>query len=530
MRKLFCFGWLGLFSLICWGQNNSNYNNHSFMPYDRYLYNSSNTFHTSVKPYDLKEVNTIVSIDTLYEKHSKNNFTNYMLNKDIIRYQSENFNFTINPAFNFEISRHNGKDSEKTGWINDRGILINGNITNKVYFHTAFHEIQSDYSDYRRNIMKEVGIVPGICYARKLGDGTILDYAYSEGYVSYIPNKNLALQLGHGKNFIGDGYRSLFLSDNTQNYPHCKITTNIGSFKYTLLWNQQHYIQQNLQSFVRYSIKWSTIHYLDWIVSPHFSIGLFEAIMTGSDSTNTNNFNIHYLNPLPIVIPQKNAEGYTDNCIVGINGKITLWENNIIYSQFALNTNGCKGNELFKRNGYWGNRYAFQIGYKTYDVAQIRHLDFQSEFNFIRPFVYAHETRSEAYNHATQPLAHPRGANLYESVSFLQYNWRRLFVEMKYEYLVYGKDTAKTNMGGAVSKTVTTRLRDYDNLTTHSGNRNIVTYSDLTVSYLLNPKSTMNITFGISHRRQSAELEESKNQWLYYIGFRTNLQNFYYDL
>lgn len=529
MRKLLGQCILILLSTTCWCQNNSVFNCHSYMPYDRFLYNSENRFHTSVKPYDVNEVNTIVNIDTLYVKHCKNKVLNYALNNNIIQYKSKDFNFTINPTFNFELSNHNGENNDKTGWINDRGVFINGNITDKVYFYTAFHEIQSDYSDYRRNIISEFGTVPGMCNPRKLGEGTILDYAYAEGYASFIPNKHLAFQLGHGKNFIGDGYRSLMLSDNTQNHPYCKITSNFGPIKYTLLWAQQHYTQPNHKIFVRYSIKWNTVHYFDWVVCPQFAIGFFQAIMTGSDSTNTGNFNLHYLNPLPFVVPQENAEGAKDNCIVGLNEKLTLWENHVLYSQIVLNTNNCKGKELFKENGYWANRYAFQIGYKTFDIAKIKNLDFQTEFNYIRPFMYAHETRSETYNHARQPLAHPRGANLYESVSFLHYNWKRIFFQMKYEYLVYGKDTTNSNMGGNIAKTVVTRGQDYNNATTQSGNRNTITYSDFTVSYLLNPKSAMNVTFGISHRRQSSELEVSKNQWLYYIGFRTNLGNFYYD-
>ena len=40
--------------------------------------------------------------------------------------------------------------------------------------------------------------------------------------VSYTPNKVLNIQFGHGKNFIGDGYRSLFLSDVSSPYPFLK--------------------------------------------------------------------------------------------------------------------------------------------------------------------------------------------------------------------------------------------------------------------------------------------------------------------
>jgi hypothetical protein len=41
------------------------------------------------------------------------------------------------------------------------------------------------------------------------------------------PSKHIDLQLGYGRNFIGDGYRSL-LSDELVRYPYFKINTNFG--------------------------------------------------------------------------------------------------------------------------------------------------------------------------------------------------------------------------------------------------------------------------------------------------------------
>ena len=149
---LFC-----LVTGIAFSQNNSIHQNASFQPYDRYLYNSDNRFHTSVKPYDMTEVSQIVSIDTLFEKKCNNKICNHLLNKDLFFYRSKDFNFNINPAFNFELSNHNGDNNDKAGWINDRGIFVNGNITDKVYFYTAFHEIQSNFTDYRRDRIKELG-------------------------------------------------------------------------------------------------------------------------------------------------------------------------------------------------------------------------------------------------------------------------------------------------------------------------------------------------------------------------------------
>ncbi len=142
-NKLLLFLLLLSFAWTGFAQDNSVHQNASFQPYDRYLYNSENRFHTSVKPYDMTEVNKIVNIDTLYVKECKNKYVNHFLNNDWVRFRSNVFNFNINPTFNFELSQHNGDNNEDLGWINDRGVFVNGNITDKVYFYSAFHEIQS---------------------------------------------------------------------------------------------------------------------------------------------------------------------------------------------------------------------------------------------------------------------------------------------------------------------------------------------------------------------------------------------------
>ena len=47
------------------------------------------------------------------------------------------------------------------------------------------------------------------------------------GRISYSPHKYFNFQLGYDKNFIGNGYRSLFLSDWGNSYLFAKINTKI---------------------------------------------------------------------------------------------------------------------------------------------------------------------------------------------------------------------------------------------------------------------------------------------------------------
>lgn len=511
-------------------QVNSVYHNASFQPYDRYLYNSENRFHTSIKPYDLQEVNAIVSIDTLYEKKCKSKVVDYLLNKDIIHYKSKDFSFTINPTFNFELSQHNGENNDDLGWINDRGVFIKGNITDKVHFYTAFHEIQSNFTDYRRDRITELGhnTIPGISRGKSFGDNGGLDYAYAEGFVTYTPNQYFDFQLGHGKNFIGDGYRSLLLSDNAQNYPYFKLTTTVWNLKYVMMWSQQYYLENGHLGNTRYKERWNVMHYLDWSVTKWLNVAFFETINWGDDTLGTDRgFEFNYINPCVFLRPVEFSIGSPDNCLMGLSGKLTLWENHVFYGQLILDE--FKFEEFKKHSGWWGSKYGLQAGYKTFDIANIKNLDFQTEFNYVRPFTYSHFTYSQNYAHAGQPLAHPRGANFYESVSFLRYNWKRIFFEAKYEYLVYGRDTANSNYGGDIFKLYQTRTQEYDNTIGKGGSQEIITYKDLTVSYLINPKMNMRVSLGVSNRKLKSEVTEDQNKWLFMLGFKTSLDNFYYD-
>lgn len=530
VNKAVIFICILLSSFMLSAQVNSNYQNSSFQPYDRYVYLSDNRFHTSVKPYDIIEVSRIVSVDSLYEKKCQNKYINHFMNKDLVPFRSKNFNFSINPSFNFEISQHTGENNDDIGWINDRGVFVNGNITDKVYFYTGFHEIQSNFSDYRRDRIAELGynIIPGISRGKKFGDNGGLDYAYADGYVTYVPNQYFRFQLGHGKNFIGDGYRSLLLSDNAQNYPYFKVTTNVWNLKYVMMWSQQYYLENGHWGNTRYSDKWNVMHYLDWSVTKWLNIGFFETIIWGNDTLGTNRgFEFNYLNPCIFLRPVEFSIGSPDNCMMGLVGKLTLWRKHVFYGQAILDE--FKFDEFKKHSGWWGSKYGLQAGYKTFDIAGIENLDFQTEINYVRPFIYSHFTYSQNYSHAGQSLAHPRGANFYESLSFLRYNWKRFFFDLKYQYLVYGADTTGTNYGGDIFKLYQTRTQEYDNTIGVGADQQKISYIDFSASYMINPKSNMRITLGLSHRHLNSAVSGTENQLLYFLAFRTDLNNFYYD-
>lgn len=163
----------GIFvSFSAFSQVNSQFNNHSYRPFDRYAYNADNRFHTAIKPFDMQEVEKFVAIDTLFSLSTGNKYFDYVLNNNLIQFETKkkDFGFSVNPQFNFEIARNNG-DSENN-WINMRGVRIDAHVTSKLHFVTSFYEIQSQFTDYREDRIREIGynVVPGIERSKGLID------------------------------------------------------------------------------------------------------------------------------------------------------------------------------------------------------------------------------------------------------------------------------------------------------------------------------------------------------------------------
>ena len=109
--------------------------------------------------------------------------------------------------------------------------------------------------------------------------------------------------------------------------------------------------------------------------------------------------------------------------------------------------------ETKKADGWWGNKYAYQIGAKYIDAFNIKNLDLQLESNRTRPFTYSHRDSVANYTHYNQPLAHPLGANFQEFIGIARYQPApRWFAQGKLFYAFQGKDSVngKTTSGSNI--------------------------------------------------------------------------------
>ena len=199
--------------------------------------------HTASKPYLYNEVRPYIDLEAKRNAILKDKESwagRKLWNEHLFLVKGKNYWFTVNPAFDFQIGKDNS-DIDYT-YNNTRAIQIQGSLGKKFSFSTSFYESQGRFAEYINQTTREYGpiigasaIVPGRGKAKSFKDGGF-DYPVAEAYLSYTPNQFFNFQFGNGKNFIGDGYRSFFLSDVASPYPFFKISTQFWKIKYTNLW------------------------------------------------------------------------------------------------------------------------------------------------------------------------------------------------------------------------------------------------------------------------------------------------------
>jgi hypothetical protein len=404
-----------------------------------------------------------------------------------------------------------------------------GNIGSKFSFNIKVLSGKVTAPDFMDSIIATSQVVPGIGRAyRSNNDSLHQQYAYQyySGYLSYSPSKLVNIQVGQDKQFFGDGYRSLFLSDVAAPYPYLKITTRVWHLTYINLYTIMKDATNPSGLKKDQLTKYATFHYLGWNMTKRVQIGLFESIVwQGSDSSRHRGYDVNYLNPILFFRPTEYSLGSSDNAFVGFSFKIKLLKKQQLYGQLLLDEFLLK--EIKAQNGWWANKYGLQGGFKSFDLFKIKRLNFQTEVNYVRPYTYSHGSVQQNYGHLNQPLAHPLGANFMESATFINYHYKRIFVEAKCVYAVYGADSTGIDNGKNIFISYNQRPKDYGNITTQGIKTDLVTAS-LRGAYMLDTKMNLKIELGFAERMERTVIKTVQTPFVF-IGIRMDLSNMYND-
>ena len=354
------------------------------------------------------------------------------------------FSFYLTPAFNLQ----SGKDNKVSGKLfnSSRGFYARGQITKGIGYYTYYTSNQERDPLYAQQYEKAGNALPGTGFYRTgyLGDG--YDYFDARGGINFKIAKGIQGEFAYDKVFIGNGIRSLIISDFSNSFLFFKINTRLWKFNYYNLFAEQtKTFVPNGSNFYRQK-KYMALHYLDFQAAKWLNIGFFENIMF-SGRNNGTGFDLSYLNPIIFYRSAELENGSPDKVTLGLNVKANVFKNTQLYGQFILNEFLFSELTHYSR-GAVVNKQALQLGLKHIDLFGIKNLDIQGEVNIIRPFVYQHYDSASSFTHYNQPLAHPAGANLREIIAIVKYQpLPKLNLQAKLIYYEQGLDSAGLNFG-----------------------------------------------------------------------------------
>ncbi|MBL0098561.1 MAG: hypothetical protein IPP46_20320 [Bacteroidetes bacterium] len=441
----------------------------------------------------------------------------------LLEVEDEDYRIYLDPVFDFT----GGMDLENDDsyYYNTRGVWVNGSIGKKFGFNATFYENLSSFPAYLDSTVRKTRIVPGQGRVKKFDD-TSFDYAFSTGSINFQLNRHFTFEFGQDRHFIGDGYRSLLLSDNAFHYPYFKIITDVWKIRYVNLFMELRDLTRDyLNDQSPFDKKYASMHYLDINIGKRASIGIFETVIWHADSGGARGFDMGYLNPFIFLRPVEFSINSPDNVLMGINAKFMINSRNLLYGQLMLDEFLLENVKSGK--GWWANKQGIQAGFKSFDVLGVKNLYLQGEMNYVRPYTYQHRDVLGSYSHHRAPLAHPLGANFWEAVGIVRYNYKRWHLDAKISLAEVGYDTAGRNYGQNVFLSYNDRESEFGN-EVGQGLKTTIMWVDLNINFLINPVYRMNLFANIA-MRSSKQRDETINALLVQGGIRTSLFNRYYD-
>jgi len=498
--------------------------------------------HTVSKPLTYSEVSKYYNLEEINSKLMKNKNSLWgkkLWNENAIQIQSKEYWFTINPIFDLQFGK---SDPSKTNYtyINTRGLQVRGGIGKQINFTTSIFESQGRFADYFNRYAESIApsggnpaIIPGIGIAKEFNSDAY-DFPLAEANLTFTPNSYFNFQAGYGRNFLGDGYRSLLLSDGASPYPYFKINTTFWKIKYTNTYMWLKDVRDAVTVDQTYATKYVANHYLSWNVSNKINIGFFESVVWSNQ--NNRGFDMSFVNPIIFYrTVEFSSSSKSGNALLGITAKYK-WNNQInFYSQFLIDEFSLSDMKSGKNS--WKNKFGYQLGVKYYNAFNIKNLLVQAEYNQVRPYVYSHSDVLTNYGHNNQSLGHQWGGNFKELIAIARYHNGRYFADAKLTIGKRGLDFSNTgnnsNYGSNIFRSYNENRFSDTGVVVGQGNKTNVFIADLQAGYLINPVSNLKVFGSMIYRNFNPATDTSinfkENTTWFSFGVRCDIFNWYFD-
>lgn len=498
--------------------------------------------HTASKPYSYAEVSK-------YYNFAENNkkilvdasgwWSRKLWNENTVEIQGDDYWFTLNPILDLQFGKATGKNNKKT-YLNTRGIQVQGGLGKELDFTTTIYESQGRFADYFNRYSESIkpsggnpAVIPGIGIAKEFKTDAY-DMPLAEANLTYTPSKMIDLQLGYGRNFIGDGYRSLITTDGVSPNPYFKINTSFWKIKYTNTYTWLKDVRTDATVDGTYTRKFMANHYLSWNATKRLNIGFFESVVWSNQ--NNRGFDMSFVNPIIFYRSVEFASSSkSGNALLGITSKYK-WNSKInLYAQFLLDEFSL--GDVKKQDKSWRNKFAYQLGAKYYNAFGIENLLLQAEYNRVRPYVYSHSDPLTNYASVNQSLGHQWGANFSEFVAIARYHNGRIFADAKLTAGTRGFDFDTTentlNYGGNIYKDYDENRAFDTNVKIGQGNKTTIFIADLQAGYVINPSTNLKLFGSLIFRNFNPTVETAtvfkENTTWFSVGIRSDIFNWYFD-
>jgi hypothetical protein len=442
---------------------------------------------------------------------------------NFIEVNKENFFLSINPVILAMQSYESG--NSKPVYHFAGGANLRGLIGKKFGFYSYVTKHAESVPLFLQQRIVEFNAVPGAGKFETYKKGRGYVYFDTRGGINFNASKNFNIEVAFDRNFLGNGYRSLILSDYGYNYLYLKANTYFGKFKYEHIYAKL----ANPFSAAESNEKWPYgekvmfMHHLSINATKWLNLGIYQALIA-NEKTKWN-----YINPI-MFFPRSEHQRNNppDNDLQAIDFKANVAKRAQFYGQLMMDNFSLK--QVTKGNGWWNNRYGVQLGAKYINLFKVNNLDFQIEMNIVRPYTYSSKDSIGNYSHYNQPLAHPLGADFREWVGILRYQpSKKITLSVRTFIWKQGLDTTKSeNFGSDIFKGYETRPDEFG-FTIPSGFKS----SAVNAQFILNYEVVQNIFLdaGILLRNISVEnnVIPERNTTMYTVGLRMNVFNREYD-
>lgn len=449
----------------------------------------------------------------------------YRKKSDFFHVDTEDFDLHINPILYVGAGRDSRRDEML--FVNTRGIEVRGMVDRKVGFYTYVTENQVMFPQYVSDRVSEFRVVPHEGFWKKYKEGDGVDFLQARGYITFDATRHINVQFGHDRFFIGNGYRSLILSDFAPPALFLRGNVRVWKLNYLFLINQMVADPNRVIGTGSYPGKYNAFHHLSINIGERFNLGVFESVIfSADDATGANSFRFDYLNPIIFYRAIEQQNGSSDNVLLGMDFKWNVARRLSLYGQFVLDEFVIE--HLRAQDGWWANKFGVQLGGKYVDAFGIPNLDLQGEFNVVRPYTYSHFTDFGNYSSYHQPIAHPLGANFRELAGILRYQpLPRVSVVGKLVMMEAGRDTTGVNWGGDILKSNRTRQRELGNALLQGVAHNVLLGS-FTASWQLRHNFFVEGAVLI-RQSESADPARHHNSTITSLALRWNIARRHYD-